>query len=617
MISRPVSYKFVNFEKGFWKTRQDVNRIETQQAIYKQYSEKGRFPALKLNWRDGDLNRPHIFFDSDVAKWIEGAAYNIRLNGEDGNIGLIDSLVDEIEAGITPEGYFNSYYQTFEPQNRFTVRANHELYCAGHLMEAAVAYADATGNTRLLDLMKRYGDYIRRVFFDEKSAGFQTPGHPEIELALIRLWEYTGEDKWLELSRHFVDTRGKNEEQSAVPWFDDSYCQDRMPVCDEARALGHSVRWGYLYSAAAGLARITKNESLWNACRRVWEDVLKHKMYITGGVGNLRHGEAFGPDYYLPNFEAYAETCASISLAFFASRMTEHEPRGEYADVFELEMYNGILAGISMDGRRFFYENPLRMIPKDQKFLNEVNAMQRPSMRQEHFSCSCCPPNVLRFYAALGGYFYGVGEDENTLFIRHYADCSAEITLGSVRVRLTQETDYPWDGRVRIKIFPVIKTNFTIAVRFPGWCENPSANHEGVLKNGYFYISREWKSGDIIELDFPMDVLEIESNPKVSQNCGCVALKRGPLVYCVEEADNGAELSDLEIRGTPEFEVVWCAELLGGMNTIEFPASRRQSFDALYRVRKDSYVDVRAKAVAYYAWGNRGEGEMAVWLRRS
>jgi hypothetical protein len=641
-----ISYRQVRLN-GFWKKRQDINARETLPAVYDRFAETGRFSALTLAWREGMPNKPHIFFDSDTAKWVEGAAYTLQAYPNPETEKLIDDIVNHVAAGMTPEGYFNSYYQTVEPHKRFTDRNNHELYCAGHWIEAAVAYDQATGKSLLLDLMKRYARYIRWVFVEEKNAAFDTPGHEEIELALIRLSRHTGETEWFDLALHFLNARGTNkEEQNFNGWFDERYAQDQAPLREQTSAEGHAVRWAYLYCAAAEAAKIIKDRDLLEACQRVWRDVMDHKLYVTGGIGNLKHGEAFGPDYYLPNYMAYAETCASIGLALFAQRMLEITPSAEYADIVELEIYNGALAGVSLDGKRFFYENPLAMRPADQKFMNQVKADYRPAQRLAYFGCSCCPPNMLRFMASMGGFFYG-REDAGTgdgIFVHQYGENEAEIDMNGTVVRLRQETNYPWEGSIKLTIGlnePVEKP-WTLAVRLPGWCETPHVGErsiskdgsnkcgikdgsindgsinddskDGNIKDGYYHMHRVWVDGDTVLLHFPMPVTLLEANTRVAQDCGRVALKRGPIVYCVEETDNGPCLADMMINPDTAFADEWQPDVLGGVCVLRFEAFRRKPFMGLYRKHAPEYESVNATAVPYYAWGNREEGEMAVWL---
>ncbi|GHV38516.1 hypothetical protein FACS189490_00590 [Clostridia bacterium] len=614
-IFKPVPYRAVRVTGGFWQNRQRVNTESTVKAVYTQFKQTGRFRALTHAWREGEADKPHIFYDSDAAKWIEGAAYSLFFTPDETVTANIEAVIDLIEDGITAEGYFNSYYQTVEPHKRFTARWAHELYCAGHLIEAAVAYYEASGKRRFLDVMIKYAEYIYKVFVTDKSAAFETPGHEEIELALVRLYECVGDKKWLDLAKHFIDKRAANEKDGYFLERGRFYTQDQAPVAEQETAEGHAVRFGYLFTGAADIARETDDAKLLSACKKVWRDIIDKKMYVTGGIGSIKQDEAFGPPYFLPNFEAYTETCASIALAYFGERLSRLEAISEYADVCELELYNGALAGVSLDGAGFFYENPLSIKPSVQRFLNDVYGYGRPVQRVEVFSCSCCPPNILRLIASVGGYFYGV--NGNTLLVHQYGESEAKITVNGREITVSQKTDYPWDGKITLTIGADEPFTAAIGLRVPDWCENPQVNYEATLKDGYLYTSKEWKDGDEVTLNLPMEVTEIEANPAVSQDAGRVAIKRGPIVYCVEGADNGENLEDLLITDYTAYETVWKPDLLGGVNVIKFNAKRRKPFAGLYRKYAPEYEDVTVTAIPYFAWANRAEGEMAVWLRRS
>lgn len=617
---KSVSYKDVKLTGGFWYKWQDTVASSTLDSVYNQFNDSGRISAMTLNWRTGDTNRPHIFYDSDIAKWIEGAAYSLHIKKNQDAEDRIDAIVNLIEDGMSDEGYFNSYYQTIEPMNRWTVRVNHELYCAGHLMEAAVAYFEATGKRKFLDLMCRYADYIEQIFKLQKNAAFDTPGHEEIELALVRLYHATGEKRYLELAKYFIDTRGTSERDKTYDAFDTRYAQDNQPVRFLDRAEGHAVRYAYLFAAAADIAREYGDEELLNACKRTFNDAVEKKMYVTGGMGNMAFGEAFGPDYYLPNFQAYTETCASIAFAFIAQRMLRMEPDRKYADILELELYNGALAGISLDGKSFFYENPLEQKPSVLRYFNEVKANYRPVSRVELFSCSCCPPNILRIIAGIGEYFYST--DGDTVYTHLYNSGKADIKLNNGSIRLTQTTKYPDDGKIVIKVGAKEPVMATLAFRIPSWCKYSLVYSDGKMpdkiENGYAYFTKLWRKGDSIELNFQMDIRLIEAKPEVSDNCGKVAIMRGPLVYCLEEIDNGKNLSDIRLSKYPSLKTEYNKELLGGLNVITFKGTKRspEKWDtSIYREYVPSTEEGIFKAVPYYAWNNRGEGEITVWIQ--
>ena len=358
-----VPFQQVDLDQGFWQERQRINRDVSIWNVYKRFQETGRFDAFRCDWREGMPNKPHVFWDSDVAKWMEAAAFLLEKKPDPQLEAAVDELVDRIADHQDADGYFNTYFTACEPEARFTRRTDHELYCAGHLFEAAVAYAHATGKEKFLGLMRRYADYIERVFKDEKSAAFLTPGHEEIELALVKLYRHTGEKRYLELSRWFVEERGRHEE-GLYEMFPSKHAQDHLPVRQMETAEGHCVRALYLYSAMADLAYEYQDEELLGVCRRIFLNIVRRRMYVTGGVGSTAHGEAFTVDYDLPNRTAYAESCASIALIFFARRMLRLEADSLYADTMERVLYNGFLSSVSLDGRKFFYVNPLELIPQ-------------------------------------------------------------------------------------------------------------------------------------------------------------------------------------------------------------------------------------------------------------
>lgn len=615
-----VSYKQVKLTKGFWAERQVVNETKTVQAIYDRFEETGRFNAMTLNWREGDPNKPHIFYDSDAAKWIEGAAYTLYHKRNDEVENKIEYLIDLIEQGMSEEGYYNSYYLTVERCKRWSNRNNHELYCAGHLMEAAVAYYEATGKDRLLKLMEKFANHIYEVFIEKQSAQFETCGHEEIELALVRMWQVTANRKYLEMAKHFIDKRGKRTEDLCFGWFSPAYGQDQAPVREQRQAEGHVVRFTYLFSAAIDLARAYQDEVLLTACKAVWKDVVTQKMYVTGGVGSLSHGESFGPAYYLPNEEAYTETCASIGMAMMAKRMLTVEPDGHYADILELQAYNGALAGVSLDGKSFFYENPLEVVPHERRYMQSVKATSRPISRVQVFDCSCCPPNLLRFIGSIGEYFYTISEE--CIYVNLYNEGETTLSLKGNEIKLIQHTNYPWDGKINFSIEVEKEEEFTIAIRIPSWCKVPKLICQDatyVIKNGYALFKRQWQSGDEIHIDFPMEVRELIAHPAVTAATGKVVLMRGPIVYCLEEQENGEHITDIVIPRDTHYEVEWREDLLDGVMTIQFEGKRHSLDvwqDKLYGEWSESYESQSCIAIPYYAWANRGEQEMTVWIKK-
>lgn len=598
---RSVSFDKTEITGGFWKERQDMVRNSTVYAVYDRFVETGRFEAFKFNWKEGMPNKPHFFWDSDVAKWIEGVANLTAKKREPKLEAIVDGVVDLIVEKQEPCGYFNTYFQHIDPASRFRNRDWHELYCAGHLIEAAVAYYNATGKDKFLKAMCKYADYIERRFVIDRDAAFITPGHEEIELALVRLYECTGERRYLELSEFFVNNRGVADEQ-----IKGSYNQSDMPVREITEAKGHAVRATYLYSAMADLARIDGDTELFDACRRVFDDIYYRKMYISGGIGSTSAGEAFTvTNYDLPNMLAYTETCASFGLAIFAHRMLLLENDRRYADTVEREIYNGFLSGVSLDGKAFFYENPLEVIPRLRGRDAFGGGIHFPlSRRQEVFGCSCCPPNVTRFIPAIADLMYTTSDEDNTIFVHQFMESKSEFTLCSQPVKLSQKTNYPLDGKIEIHYNGAPAK---LAVRVPGWCEC----YVGETVNGYARF--DVRDGDTLTLDFGIPTYIVEADPRAETLCGKYALMRGPVLYCMEGVDNGSSLRDV-IVDTSSFEESFDHEL--SVLTLTCSGKRRPSFDTpeLYRKACRKYESVTLKFIPYFAFANRQECEMLVWF---
>ena len=600
-----IEFSDVDITGGYWKTRQETNRSVTLQSVYERFKETHRFDALACHWKDGDPDKPHIFWDSDVAKWMEGAAYIYHSKNDESIAAIMEHAIDCIIENSDENGYFNSHYLVTEQGERFRHRDCHELYCAGHLFEAAVAYYEMTGRDRFLRAMCRYADYIEKIFRIEKSAAFTTPGHPEIELALMRLYKATGEKRYANLAKYFIDEHGKCAGDSPVnDWVNENYNQDEMPIRDRETAEGHCVRALYLMCGAADVAYEYGDDDLKNACERVFNNIVNKRMYITGGVGSTNIGEAFTVDYDLPNRTAYSETCAAISLAMFANRMLQFGADAKYADVVEKAIYNGIMSGVSLDGKSFFYENPLEIDPD----FNHVNTSTKQqerfpiTQRLEVFDCSCCPPNILRFVASIAGFLYSF--DEDTVYVHQYMDSKTETD----DVWLEQKTEYPKNGKITVTCDTDKKY---IAFRIPGWCKTFSINCDYVMKNGYAYVALNG-SGEIeIELDMPVRL--IAANRRVHADTGRVAVMRGPVVYCAEGVDNGADLKSAALDIHAAFEIGHSEFLLPVLKT---KAYRPKETESLYYDAGDDYEEIPLTLIPYYAFANRGETEMQVWLLR-
>ncbi len=606
--------KAVAFDKvklgGYWKKRFEITKATTLPTVYERFSETGRFDAFKFEWKENEPNRPHIFWDSDVAKWIEAAAYIIAKSPDKKLEAIVDSVVDLIEKNQDENGYFNVYFTVCEPENRFTNRMAHELYCAGHLTEAAIAYYNATGKDKFLNLMCKYMDHIEKVFIIDDSAEFCTPGHEEIELALVKLYDCTGNEKYLDMSRHFVDVRGTREKDEESPYYiSHAYDQTHMPVREMQQATGHSVRATYLYCAMADLALRLGDKELLDACNRLFDSIADKQMYITGGIGSTYYGERFTEDFDLPNDIAYSETCASIGLALFARRMSLIEADSKYADIAETAIYNCALAGVSLKGNAFFYVNPLE-INLERRRLKETYYQQKEgslgiTQRVEVFDCSCCPPNIARFIASIGDFLYAY--DENTVYVHHYFENEAEFD----GIKIAQSTEYPNNGGVKLTVKGM--KGKTLAVRIPGWAENYTIDAQiREIKKGYAYIEINADEA-VINISFPMECRLVMANPAVEADIGRVALCRGPLVYCAERVDNGAALNNLAVSEKINPVLSYNEEMQACV--IDVDGYEDMPFGGLYRKYSAEMNARKIRFIPYYAFANRGESDMLIWFR--
>ena len=628
----PLPHAQVTLRDEFWAVRQEINHRVTLRVVYEQSKRTGRIDAWKLDWKPGDPNPPHIFWDSDVAKWLEGVAHSLAHYPDAELEALADAVIDDIAAAQQDDGYLNIHFTVVEPEKRWSnLRDWHELYCAGHLMEAAVAYYRSTGKRKLLDTLCRYADYIATVFGPGEGQKHGYPGHEEIELALVKLYRVTGERRYLDLAAYFVNERGRRpyyydleaEARGEPPARHDyTEYQSHLPIREQTTAEGHAVRATYFYSGATDVADETGDESLLSALRTLWLNATRRRMYVTGGIGSSARGERFTADYDLPNELAYAETCASIGLALWAHRMLQIEGEADYADVLELALYNGMLGGVSLDGRGFFYANPLAVYPGRYRLRPDLFPPSAYSVqRQEWFSCACCPTNIVRTLASIGEYIYS--QNDSTAYVHLYVQSDAELSVGGRRVTLHQETRYPWDGAVRIAVEPESEGEWTLALRIPAWCRrarlavnDAEIEVSSVLRSGYANITRTWHPGDVVTLVLDMPVELVEAHPAVHEAAGKVALRRGPLIYCLEEVDNGPHLDDLALLTGVPLRAEFVPHLLGGVVLITGQARRRKWDDPseLYRPAPSGTDIVPIKAVPFYARANRQPGEMIVWM---
>ncbi|THF76392.1 glycoside hydrolase family 127 protein [Cohnella fermenti] len=582
-----------------------------------------------------------IFQDSDLYKWLEAVAYSLRRHPDPELERIADEAIELIGAAQHDNGYLNTYYTIQEPGREWTnLYEAHELYCAGHLFEAAVAYAEATGKRKLLDIACRFADLIDRLFGAKPGQMQAYCGHPEAELALVKLYRATGEERYLNLSLFFIDERGRQPSYYMEEWErrgrtsiwaqgspNLEVYQSHLPVREQPAAVGHAVRAVYLYTAMADLARLTGDAKLREACERLWANTTRKQMYITGGIGATHLGEAFTFDYDLPNDTVYSETCASIGMIFWARRMLQLEAKSEYADVMERALYNNVLGSMAKDGKHFFYVNPLE-VWQEASARNPDRLHVKP-VRQKWFGCSCCPPNVARLLSSLNDYIYDVSADGRTLHVHLFIGSEAKVRLAGRSVAISQRSALPWDGRIEFAVsLPEGegKAAFELALRVPAWFQSGAPelaiNGETAsyrVENGYAKVERDWQDGDTVLWLLPVETKLIAANPQVRADAGRAAIQRGPLVYCVEEADNGKPLASLALAEQPGLTETADAELLGGCVVVEGNGrildSSAWAEDRLYRPLDKRQQSVRFKAIPYYLWGNREPGEMSVWLR--
>lgn len=581
-----VPFTQVKVRDAFWAPRLATNREVSIPHNFEWCEKTGRFSNFDKATGRAEGKFEGIYFnDSDVYKVLEGASYSLADHPDPKLEEMVDRVIARIAAAQQADGYLNTYYTLVEPGNRWTnCRVRHELYCAGHLFEAAVAHWRATGSRTLLDVATRFADHIAGVFGPDLR--YDVPGHEEIELALVKLYEATGQEKYLRLARFFIDIRGDRAKREVYG----DYCQDHIPVREQSEIVGHAVRAMYLYCGVADIAARTGDRELFGAMDRIWRDVTERKMYITGGIGARHAGEAFGDPYELPNASAYCETCAAIGLALWAHRMNLLHGDAQYADVLERVVYNGFLSGVGMDGKLFFYVNPLES--------------SGGHHRQPFYPCACCPTNVVRFIPSLPGYIYAV--DDEGLYVNLYVAGTAEVLVAGQSVAIEQQTRYPWEGDVRLVLRPEKPAQFTVALRIPGWAASStvSVNGEslgaGQLQRGYARVQRTWQPGDVIELELPMEPVRMEAHPQVTADRGRVAVQRGPIVYCFEAVDNGGRVRNRILAQQAELRAEFRPDLLGGVVVV---TAKDRDGDAL-------------TAVPYYAWDHREPGEMIVWIRQ-
>lgn len=625
---------------GFWGNRNqllaeviipyqwDTLNNRTEDVPLSHAVENFRIAAKELAGDPGGT----IFQDSDVAKWIEAASYSLMSHPNGELETIIDELVRLIEKSQHPNGYVNTFYTAKGIEQRWTDLAmGHELYCAGHLIEASVAYYQATGKRSLMDVMIRYANLIAEEFGPEEGKLHAYDGHPEIEIALYRLAEASGDIRYMHLADYFMNIRGTvrtlygstNAEGARKPksrWFESDYFLADKPIRSMTEVTGHAVRAMYLYAGMADQYRRTGEPELWDKLTALWNNLALKRMYITGGIGSQSHGERFTVDYDLPPDRGYTETCASIGMVFWAWRMSLIDADSRYADMVEKEIYNGALSGISLDGKTYFYVNPLEINPKAVAFRQDTEHVL--THRAGWFDCACCPTNIARLIGSIGKYIYSY--TDKRAYIHQYIPSETEVTLEGEAITLQQKTKYPWDGEIQVSMTMHKQTQYTLLMRKPVWCDawtltvnggNCDAWH---LEKGYIAIDRMWSSRDSVTLRLEMPVKLMQADSRVQDYCGKAALMRGPLVYCLEEIDNGPRLYELLLDplGTIELEKTEL-QSLSSVNILLDGYRETRQIDSLYEsMQQNEGTRVGMKAIPYFQWGNRAKDqEMRVWLR--
>jgi DUF1680 family protein len=592
-----VPFQQVSIHDAFWSPRIRTNQKSTIEANLHQCETTGRIKNFAVAGKlEPGQHQGLLFNDSDVYKVIEGIAYTLSTERDPELEKRTDAIIAKIAAAQQPDGYLNTYYTLVKPQERWkNIQHGHELYCAGHLIEAAVAYYQATGKDTLLMVARRLADHIATVFGPGRRQ--ETSGHEEIELALIKLYRVTQDKRYLDQSQFFLDVRGRADKRRLFG----EYAQDNKPIREQTEVAGHAVRAMYLYSAMADMASITHDQGLRTALDRIWHDVVDRKMYLTGGIGPSARNEGFTVPYDLPNDTAYAETCAAIGMALWNHRMFLMTGEGKYADVLERVVYNGLLSGVSLSGDRFFYVNPLGSVGKHH--------------RVAWFDCSCCPTNIVRYIPGMGERAYAYRDNE--IWTVLYMGSTATIPLSGGKVKLVQETNYPWDGDIKITVEPERELAFTLHLRVPGWCKQTptiSVQNESLgkvpVEKGMVAIHRKWKAGAVVHLKLPMPVEHVYADPRVKADVGRVALQRGPIVYGLEGADNGDQVRSFSLPRASALTARFQKDLLGGVVTVHGEA-------VAVNLGKDGNSlaqPVPFQAVPYCVWDNRQPGPMVVWL---
>lgn len=623
-----VPFSQVKVDGVFWRERLDTVLSRTIPSQYAQMVKHNMLRSLKLLKPTPPTTiKPHangftteIFWDSDIGKWVEAASYALAHRRDAVIEAQIEEIVDDLEKAQAADGYLNLWYLAREPQNRWTnLRDNHELYNCGHLLEGAVAYFHTTGRARMMAVMERYVDHIAATFGRGPGQRRGYPGHQELELALVKAYHATGKTKFLDLARYFIDERGsqphyfdieRDARGEALGTYGQGtyeYGQAHLPVREQTKVVGHAVRAMYMYTAMADLAAEDDDAGLKRACEVLWRDVTQTRMYVTGGFGPSASNEGFTTDYALPNDTAYAETCASVAMVFWAARMLNLDLDGQYADMLELALYNNALAGLSQDGTQYFYDNKL-----------DSDGSHR---RWDWHPCPCCTMNVARLVASVGGYVFGLADSEVAVHL--YGGAEARLPVSGGFVTITETSNYPWEGAIRVAVEPEGAGAFTLSLRVPGWCDGARLAVNGqpvplTTERGYARITRVWAKGDVVDLMLPMDVRRSYAHPMVKADVGRVVVRLGPLIYCFEQLDQTAPLAQTRLPRDASLQARFRDDLLGGIVVVEAQGAAVQPQDwahVLYRETPPVEQAAALTGVPYYIWCNRGPNPMQVWLR--
>lgn len=580
--NEPVDFSKVKIKDSFWLPKINKHAETTLPACICQCeieTQRIKNFAIAGGLEIGEF-KGLVYDDSDLYKMIEGCAYSLMNHPNNGLEEKLDEIIAKIASAQQKDGYLMTYFILNDLNQRWTNMDKHEMYCCGHLIEAAIAYYNATGKKTLLDIAIKYADHIDKTFGEQKKKW--VPGHQEIELALVKLYRATKDQRYLHLSHWLLEQRGQN----LGDWENKDYYQDLKPVAQLSKINGHAVRAMYMFTGMADLASITEDTTYIQALDRLWDDVVNTKMYITGGIGSSCKNEGFTEDYDLPNAEAYCETCASVGMVFWNQRMNMLKGDGKYIDILEKAMYNGALAGISLSADHFFYVNPL-----------ESDGSHH---RKAWYGTACCPSQISRFLPSVGNYIYATSS--NALWINLYIGSTTTVNINNIPVDISQTTDYPWKGKVILHVNPSQNQTFTIKLRLPGWCDKYTLavngkEYRAKQERGYLLIERSWNANDSITFDMPMPIKVMSADPRVKANIGKRCLQRGPLVYCMEEVDNPL-YNKATISPSMDYKATFTPQLLNGIISITATAADSASY----------------QFIPYYAWDNRSPGKMKVWI---